>query len=786
MNGTGKGASRKNGSGGRGKKGGPAKTAAVHQASPRVNGGVAAYPVGGWDNGSDVQVSASSPILAEGAQIRQGPLLSPSDSGWHADAGAPVNNGWDDIDTWVPEPSYGNGMTGQESVKDFVADTGWETVGKTRGKTLGKLDPPQAGRGKPKHNNTGLQDKDKGAKFRARGSPSVEPNGSKGNGRGSPLMPQSQAWGNTRTQEHPFARNSDWDSIDVHSPAQPNESWQQTNQEASFSSISGKKKPNRAGKRGSSSSSQRSFPPGQSYTSLKKSASYTGNSVGGNPSQQAEHETNPDDYPASVYSESQCSDLGDMEDDSDDAFISDADYDSDMTQKSHETQKKLKWFRDFFQDLDCLTDAQLHEHDRQWHCPPCKGGVGGTEWFRGLGPLATHARTMRSRRVKLHRNFAEVLDEELRLRRVGANTSGPESMFGKWKGLREDDEAQFSLIVWPPMVVVENTRLEKDEQEKWTGMGNKELMEYFKEYNPVKPRHAYGPQGHRGMSLLIFGNSPAGYHDAEHLDKHFKDSRRGRDDWNRPSKLLFHPGGNRILYGYLAVREDLETFNRHSRGKTVVKYEMKSLREAVLEPMQRIGEQTQHMQQLQNKVEKEQEVSKVLKETVSMVSKNLSLREQELQILRRRAEEQHARNKQEQAEMEEFFQAERDQLAEEFNMKEAELEKLRDEFDQMHAKRCSELEAQQSDMLVNNQKHQQALMEAEISIQTKRVHGSLCHVQDLETQLVELQQRHHELRIEFQKKQHEASVEFEQQLKAERAELLRAYESQMHHKEEAA
>jgi hypothetical protein len=155
-----------------------------------------------------------------------------------------------------------------------------------------------------------------------------------------------------------------------------------------------------------------------------------------------------------------------MEDDSDDAFISDADYDSDMTQKSHETQKKLKWFRDFFQDLDCLTDAQLHEHDRQWHCPPCKGGVGGTEWFRGLGPLATHARTMRSRRVKLHRNFAEVLDEELRLRRVGANTSGPESMFGKWKGLREDDEAQFSLIVWPPMVVVENTRLEKDEQEK--------------------------------------------------------------------------------------------------------------------------------------------------------------------------------------------------------------------------------------------------------------------------------------------------------------------------------
>ncbi len=48
---------------------------------------MAAYPVGGWDNGSDVQVSASSPVLGEGAQIKQGPLLSPSDSGWHVDAG---------------------------------------------------------------------------------------------------------------------------------------------------------------------------------------------------------------------------------------------------------------------------------------------------------------------------------------------------------------------------------------------------------------------------------------------------------------------------------------------------------------------------------------------------------------------------------------------------------------------------------------------------------------------------------------------------------------------------
>ena len=45
-------------------------------------------------------------------------------------------------------------------------------------------------------------------------------------------------------------------------------------------------------------------------------------------------------------------------------------------------------------------------------------------------------------------------------------------------------------------------------------MGNQELMDYFKLYNPMRARHAYGPKGHRGLSFLLFEASPAGYHDA--------------------------------------------------------------------------------------------------------------------------------------------------------------------------------------------------------------------------------------------------------------------------------
>lgn len=181
----------------------------------------------------------------------------------------------------------------------------------------------------------------------------------------------------------------------------------------------------------------------------------------GNLSQHIENGKEVYDYPASVYSDSQCSDL-DLENDSDEAFLSD-DSDSQLT---HEDQKKSKWFRDFFEALESMSEVQVTEHDRQWHCPACKGGPGAIDWFRGLGPLATHARTMRSRRVKMHRSFADVLNEELRIRRTGGGGAGVSGTFGKWKGLQEDNEAELVMVVWPPIVVIQNTQLEQDEEEK--------------------------------------------------------------------------------------------------------------------------------------------------------------------------------------------------------------------------------------------------------------------------------------------------------------------------------
>jgi len=82
------------------------------------------------------------------------------------------------------------------------------------------------------------------------------------------------------------------------------------------------------------------------------------------------------------------------------------------------------------------------------------------EWFRGLQPLLTHAKTRRSKRVKLHRKLSKLLEEELRRRGTTVVQAG--EMLGKWNGVKEKDFE----IVWPPMVIIMNTRDDKDDNDK--------------------------------------------------------------------------------------------------------------------------------------------------------------------------------------------------------------------------------------------------------------------------------------------------------------------------------
>ncbi|KAH6808272.1 hypothetical protein C2S51_029380 [Perilla frutescens var. frutescens] len=356
-------------------------------------------------------------------------------------------------------------------------------------------------------------------------------------------------------------------------------------------------------------------------------------------------------------------------DDSDDELMSDG-FDSDEGPKSHESRKKSKWFKELFQCLDGLTVEQINEPERQWHCPACQGGPGAIDWYRGLQPLISHAKTKRSKRMKLHRELGEVLDEELRRRGTSAVPAG--EIFGKWKGL---DERADKEIVWPPMVIIMNTRLDKDDNEKWIGMGNQELLDYFSGYSAVKARHSYGPQGHRGMSLLIFEASAVGYAEAERLSKHFEDKNRDRSAWHR-NKVPFYPGGQRQLFGYMAEESDMEYFNQHSQGKSKLKYEMRSYQEMVVQQMKQMSEDNQQLLWFKNKVVKEQKSKKALEESYGILTEKLRKTMVENQVVKLRTKKHHEQNKEEMDSQEQFYREHIQQLYDARNVKEEKFEKI--------------------------------------------------------------------------------------------------------------
>ncbi|KAE8797816.1 hypothetical protein D1007_26949 [Hordeum vulgare] len=377
-------------------------------------------------------------------------------------------------------------------------------------------------------------------------------------------------------------------------------------------------------------------------------------------------ESNKDDVPSSSFDPEDSSEVEDSSDDDIDDDMSE-DNDSDASEKSFETRKKNKWFRKFFEVIDTLNEEQIHDQARLWHCPACQKGPGAIDWFHGLQRLVIHARTKDSRRVKLHREFATLLEQEL-----GTTLVPSGEQFGKWEGLRGSTDR---AIVWPPMVIVMNTLLEQDDDDKWLGMGNVELLKYFHEYGAMKARHAYGPGGHRGMSVLIFESSAVGYMEAERLHKHFVGERTDREAWQAPSKRRFLPGGKRLLYGFLANKDDMETFNKHHPGQSCLKYDMKSYNEMVVVAMKQMSLDNQQLNRMKNRVVKTEKHSKVVEDSLGVMTQKYRETSEENTVLMRRIKEKHMEHEEEMTSQEKFFDDQIENLYKAMEEKESEYEK---------------------------------------------------------------------------------------------------------------
>ncbi|KAL6123888.1 hypothetical protein ACLB2K_076405 [Fragaria x ananassa] len=81
------------------------------------------------------------------------------------------------------------------------------------------------------------------------------------------------------------------------------------------------------------------------------------------------------------------------------------------------------------------------------------GGPGAIDWYQGMQPLIRHAEIKGSKRVKLHRQLAQLLEAKLKV--WGTTVIPAGVVFGKWVRLKQEDSDH--KIIWPLLVLIMNT-----------------------------------------------------------------------------------------------------------------------------------------------------------------------------------------------------------------------------------------------------------------------------------------------------------------------------------------
>lgn len=146
------------------------------------------------------------------------------------------------------------------------------------------------------------------------------------------------------------------------------------------------------------------------------------------------------------------------------------------------------------------------------------------------------------------------------------------------------------LILWPPLVIIQNASTGKRKDGLLEGIGNREMDAQLEElgFPGGKSKAVYGRGGHQGTIIVKFSPSSAGLQEAEQLIKYFESNNHGRKDWLRvQSSTLNQENGEenpdlvetdektklkkRVLYGYLAIAGDLEKLDVDTRKRALVK-----------------------------------------------------------------------------------------------------------------------------------------------------------------------------------------------------------------------
>ena len=117
----------------------------------------------------------------------------------------------------------------------------------------------------------------------------------------------------------------------------------------------------------------------------------------------------------------------------------------------------------FLDDITTEQPARLTSKTEEWKCKVCFGGPGSGDWYPGLQSLVAHAKTVQSRRPTAHREFLTELKRRLESRDIVIPNLTTPKVTGLWSAPSESHVQDMEkTIMWPPIVMVVNTRLGKE------------------------------------------------------------------------------------------------------------------------------------------------------------------------------------------------------------------------------------------------------------------------------------------------------------------------------------
>ncbi|XP_062177739.1 uncharacterized protein LOC133882550 [Alnus glutinosa] len=173
---------------------------------------------------------------------------------------------------------------------------------------------------------------------------------------------------------------------------------------------------------------------------------------------------------------------------------------------------------------------------------------------------------------------------------MGWNYSMPPDNSKTYQFLSADEATanQDDLIIWPPVVIIQNTITGKSKEGRMEGLGNKAMDSKIRDlgFGSGKSKSLYGREGHLGITLVKFSGDQSGLKEAMRFGEFFEKENHGRKAWARLQPVSFgrddekNPNliqvdektaeKKRIFYGYLGTASDLEKVDVETRKKVVV------------------------------------------------------------------------------------------------------------------------------------------------------------------------------------------------------------------------